>query len=84
MIKKTMIKTYISETNIEHEIEINLNNEAVIWVNINKSGSIGYVFPVCDGKIDWNISKENWALISSDVVKVANNFAKKCHLIIFS
>lgn len=79
-----MIKNYISETNINYEIEINLNNEIIIWVNSRDSYGIGYAFSVCNGKIDWESRKEKWALISDDVVKVANDFAKRCHLIIFS
>ena len=84
MIKQSMIRKYVSETNIVYEIEINPDNEAVIWVAADKIGSIGYIFPVCNGKIDWDREKENWALISDDVVTAANKFAKECHLIVFS
>jgi hypothetical protein len=84
MIKKTIIKEYISETNIDHEIETTLRDEIIIWVDTGKPESLGYAFPVSNGKIDWDCNKENWALISSDVVDFANAFAKRCHLIIFS
>ena len=84
MITKTIKKTYISETNIEHEIEMNPDSTIVVWVYSNKIIAEGYEFPVINGKINWDHQKENWALLSNDVVKVSNDFAKACHLIAFS
>lgn len=84
MITKTIKKTYISETNIEHEIEMNPDSTIVVWVYSNKIIAEGYEFPVINGKINWDHQKESWALLSNDVVKVSNDFAKACHLIAFS
>lgn len=84
MIKETIMKTYVSETNIEHEIEMRPDSTIMVWVYTNKIIAEGYEFPVNNGKIDWDSQKENWALLSSDVVKVSNAFAKACHLITFS
>jgi hypothetical protein len=84
MTKKVEKKIFTNEFNIQHEIEMRSPAEILIFVDTAKDDCYGYTFPCKDGKISWDSNKSNWALLSDDVIKVAEHYAKTCHLIVFS
>lgn len=79
-MNKDQYKSYKSLSGFTYDFSISkINNEILIFQK-----DMGFSFAVANGKIDWNQYPQNTALLSSDVIEAANEFAKYCHLLVFA
>lgn len=80
MMNRNQHKDYLSESGFKYDFTVTKKRDEIFIYQKDR----GFVFSIQNGKIDWEQHKENTVLLSDDVINAANEFAKYCHLIVFS